>query len=166
MPDPLSTQPEQPGAGSSSRILLVVSVVLGAVLLAAVLWYGTARRDNQTATAHLAFGAAEQAYMPSIRVEGMSMERAENYLHQEVTTVKANVVNSGKRSLTGVELNVEFRDEMRQVVLRRSFISTAPQSLAPGGSREVEISFEHIPRTWDRQPPTLTIVGLQFARSE
>jgi hypothetical protein len=164
MPDPLSTQPEQPGAGSAPRILLLLSVVLGAALLAAVLWYGAARRDAQPTAAHLPFGTAEQAYAPAIRVEGISMERAENYLHQEVTTVKANVVNSGNRALAGVELNVEFFDEMHQVVLRRSLISTAPQPLATGGSREVEISFEHIPSMWDRQPPSIAVIGLQFAR--
>ena len=48
-----------------------------------------------------AFGAAEQAYAASVHIENIAMTRAENFIHQEVTTLTADLVNGGSRSLRG-----------------------------------------------------------------
>jgi len=164
--DPLAPEPEETSTGNSPRILLY-SVVLCAVAAAAVYWwYKSEPRGRPQTAVHLPFTAAEQAYASTLRVEGIALERTENYLHQEVTTIKGSLINFGERSVQRVELNVEFQDDMNQVVLRHSFISTAAQPLAPKGSRDLEISLEHIPDAWNRQAPVVHITGLEFAPSK
>jgi hypothetical protein len=159
---PGAPSPPEESGGSRRVLVLAVSVAVAALLL--FVWLGTARRPAPSAPAHLAFGAVEQSYAPNVRVENVAMSRAENYLHQEVTTLQGDLVNSGDRSLQSVELTIDFLDEMNQVVLRQSLISSAPQPLAPKGSRAFEVSFEHVPSAWNMQSPAIHVTGLQLAR--
>ena len=163
MAEPLPVGPAPQNATGPPRVLLFGAALLGAAVLACFLWFGANRHEGPAQVLHLPFGPSEQAYAPEIHVENVALSRAENYLHQEVTTVKGDLVNSGGRSLRRVELNIEFQDQMQQVVLRQSFISAAPQPIPPRGLREIEISFEHIPSSWNRQEPVIRVAGLDFA---
>jgi len=165
MSDPLAGNLEQPASSRPPRILLFLTLLLAGAVLAGLLWLGPGQRSSPSVTRHLPFGAAEQSYAPAIRVEAITLERTENYLHQEVTTVKGSLVNSGDRALRGVELNLEFQDDMRQVVLRHTFVSVAPQALAARSSRDLEVSLEHIPDSWNRQAPLTHVIGLEFEPS-
>jgi hypothetical protein len=165
MSDLLPGAPSPPEeSGSGRRVLLLVGASVAASALLLFLWLGTARRPAPSAPAHLVFGGVEQSYAPNVRVENVALSRAENYLHQEVTTLQGDLVNSGERSLQSVELTIDFLDDMNQVVLRQSLVSSAPQPLAPKGSRAFEVSFEHVPSAWNRQGPVIYITGLQLAR--
>ena len=162
MSDPLPVAPQE-STGGTPRILLFAAVLLAACGLALFLWFGSARREGAPAAAHLPFGLAEQSYAKEIHIENIALTRAENYLHQEVTTVKGDLVNSGGRSLQDVELTIEFLDDMRQVVLRHSFVSSATRSIPAKGAREFEVSLEHIPSSWNRQAPAIRVAGLKFS---
>jgi hypothetical protein len=167
MSDLLPVDPSRPEkSGSSQRVLTLVAVSATAAALAIFLWLGSGRRQVSTTPAHLAFGAVEQSYASSVRVDHIALSRAENYLHQEVTTLEGDLVNSGDRSLQSVELTIDFLDEMNQVVLRQSLISSAPEPLAPKGSRAFEVSFEHLPSAWNRQSPAIQVTGLELARQK
>jgi hypothetical protein len=99
-----------------------------------------------------------------IRLENISLSRAENFLHQEVTTISGEIVNGGDRQIHGIELTIEFFDEMNQIALRetRSVLAPGAAPLAPGERRSFEVSFEHISSSWNMQPPVTRITGLQF----
>jgi hypothetical protein len=113
---------------------------------------------------HLPFGPAEQAYVSKIQFENVSMSRAENFIHQEVTTLSGELVNAGGLPIRDLELAIVFSDELQQVVLRerRSPFGTGSSPLAAGGHREFEISIEHIPASWNMQLPQITVSGLQL----
>ena len=163
MTDPLAGQSQEPGTGGAPRFLVLSALLLAGALIA-FLWYGTGRKDSQPAAVHLPFGSAEQVYAPALSVEAITLARTENYLHQEVTTIAGRLVNSGDRAVSRVEFNVEFQDQMSQVVLRHSFISAAPQPLAARGSRDLEVSLEHIPSSWNNREPVFRVAGLEFAQ--
>jgi hypothetical protein len=114
---------------------------------------------------HPPFGPAERAYASSLRVENLSLSRAENFLHQEVTILSGELVNGGDRNLAEIELTVEFFDELNQAVLRESRLILAPpaQPLAAAERRAFEISFEHIPTSWNMQLPAGHVTGVLFA---
>jgi hypothetical protein len=162
MSDPFPGHAEEAAKGTSPRILLFSALLLAAALIAFFLWYGSGRKETPGATAHLPFGTAEQAYASAIRVEGITLDRTENYLHQEVTTIRGSLVNSGDRAVRGVELSVEFQDDLDQVVLRHPFLSVAAEPLAPRSARDLEISLEHIPGSWNRREPVFRVAGLEF----
>jgi hypothetical protein len=141
-----------------------------AIALVIVMWPTSERpRGSYTRESHLPFGSAEQAYAPKLQIDGLALSRAENFLNQEVTTLGGRLTNTGNLPLSNVELTVEFSDELGQIVLRESravFVAQAPQ-LAPGDRRNFEISFEHIPSSWNIQQPTVRITGILFtARKE
>jgi len=176
--DPQFTPLHQPEPGRSPfPVALVAGIAVVFVLVAALLfpsgmllnpWFhgdqpSGAKRHLSAAGTQLLFGPAEQAYAPKISIENINMSRAENFLHQEVTTLAGEIVNRGNRSLQGVELTVEFSDELRQVVLRESRSVLDPPPLAPGARREFEISFEHVPDSWNLQQPAIAVTALRIA---
>lgn len=159
------------------RFVLIAGIAVVFVLVAAVLlpsgmllnpWFhgdqpSEAKRHLSAGGAQLLFGPAEQGYAPKIGIENAAMSRAENFLNQEVTTVAGEIVNNGDRSLQGVELTIEFSDELRQIILRESRSVLDPPSLPPGGRRDFEISFEHVPASWNLQQPAIAVTALRFA---
>lgn len=167
---------------SSFRWALLAGAVLALLVVAALLlpsgillnpWF---RGDQSTgekrhvsgAGLPLFFGAAEQAYAPKIHIENITMNRAENFLNQEVTTLAGEAVNSGDQSLQGLELTMVFSDTLNQVVLReaRSVLGAAAPPLAPGERREFEISFEHLPSSWNMQEPSISVTAMRFLSSK
>jgi hypothetical protein len=146
---------------------LAALLIASAALCAALYFYlepGSPRHSSAPgAQAHLPFGSAEQAYAPNLHLENISLERSENFLQQEVTTLAGEAVNSGTQPLRDAEITIEFFDELHQVVLRetRAILAGSPP-LAPGERREFEIAFEHIPASWNSAHPTVKVTGLLF----
>jgi len=157
--------PELPQPKSGRSWIAWMGAATIAIALAVVMWPGTERhRLASTRESHLPFGAAEQAYAPKVLIENLSLARAENFLNQEVTTLGGHLTNSGSLPLSNVELTVEFSDELGQVVLRESRAVFAPQTppFAPGERRDFEVSFEHIPSSWNIQQPLVRVSGILF----
>jgi hypothetical protein len=77
------------------------------------------------------------------------------------------MINTGERSLREIELTVEFDDDMNQIALRESrmALTSASPPLGPGERRAFEVSFEHIPPSWNMQLPIVHVSGLLFAPS-
>lgn len=160
---PSIAPPDSGGSGFAWKILAVAVLLVAGVFY---FWSGHASGPAAPpAPERLTFGAAEQAYASKIEIQNLSLSRAENFLHQEVTVLSGDLTNRGERSLTALELTIEFFDELHQVVLResRQVLSAPSQALASGEHRSFEISFEHIPSGWNMQQPSVHISGLQFA---
>jgi hypothetical protein len=160
IPDP--ARPE--GGGFNFAFILAIAAV---VVIAAAIYFSPGRQSPPGAAppqAHFAFGAAEQAYATSVHIENIALSRAENFIHQEVTTLTADLVNAGSRSLRGVEITITFSDDMNQIALRESrAVVVAPNPpLAVGERRQFDIAFEHIPTSWNMQQPVVRITGLEF----
>jgi len=161
--------PSEPPKGSRFQLLALFGVA--GVLIVGMLLYlspGEKHPAGPGAQAHLAFGPAEQAYAPSIQIENLTLTKNENFLQQEVTSLTGEVVNSGSRPLRDVEVTIEFFDDMRQVVLRetRAVLGGNPPAIAPGERREFEVSFEHIPSSWNTQHPGVKVTGISFASAK
>lgn len=161
IPDP--AQPE--GSRFSFALILAGAAV---VVIVAAIYFSPGRQSPPSAApqqAHFAFGSAEQAYATSVHIENIALTRAENFIHQEVTTLTADLVNAGSHSLPGVEITVTFSDEMNQIALResRAVVASPNPPLAAGERRQFDIAFEHIPSSWNMQQPIVRITGLELA---
>ena len=136
-----------------------------AIALAVLMWPGAEHHSaSSKRESHLPFGAAEQAYAPNLQIENLALNRAENFLNQEVTTLTGSLTNAGNLRLSNVELTVEFSDQLGQIVLRETRAVFAPQTPAfvPGEHRDFEVSFEHIPSSWNIQQPLVRVSGIVF----
>jgi hypothetical protein len=159
---------QQPDRGPFSFALLVAAAAVIIVLAAFYLWPGRQSPSRSGAQeVHPPFGPEERAYGPKIVIENVALSRAENFLHQEVTILAGELVNAGERTLREVEVTVEFYDDMNQIALRESrpAINSASPPLGPGARRSFDVSFEHIPTSWNMQQPAVRVTGLLFAPS-
>lgn len=162
--------PGSPAArGPFNFALLVASAAAVIIVAGFYLWPGRrSPSDGAPQGAHFPFGSAESAYAAKIQIQNLALSRAENFLNQEVTIMNGELVNSGERVLSGVELTVEFVDDMNQIALRESRAAVAPPNppIAAGERRGFEISFEHIPTSWNMQMPAARVSGVLFATSK
>jgi hypothetical protein len=110
-------------------------------------------------------GAEERAYATSVGVDHLEVSRAENFLHQEVTTLSGEITNGGGRPLASVELTIEFSDEQNQIAQRetRNLFGPPGPAIQAGDHREFEVSFEHISNSWNMRAPTVKVTAVQFA---
>jgi hypothetical protein len=108
--------------------------------------------------------AAEQEYTGKVNVGKIEMSRAENFLHQEVTTMTGELYNAGAVPVLSLILTTEFSDDMNQIVLRETRRVLAPPAatLAPGERRAFEISFDHVPNSWNMRAPAVRVSHLQL----
>lgn len=165
---PIET-PGEPKPGRSRPWIAWMGAATILIAVVAVMWPGSERGfSSRMRDARFPFGPAEQAYAPKIQIENLSLSRAENFLNQEVTTVSGQVTNSGDRPVANVEVTIEFADEMAQIVLReaRALFPTAGLPLASQERRDFQVSFEHIPVSWNIQKPAVRVSGILFASKE
>jgi len=149
-----------PGRGRSWVVWMGAATIL--IALVVVMWPGSPHPGPRIREAHLPFGFAEQAYAPNLLIENLMPSRAENFLNQEVTIFNGRITNAGGTPVSNVEITMEFSDEMNQIILRESRVLFAAQTvpLAAGERRDFEISFEHIPPSWNIQKPAVYISGI------
>ena len=165
---------QNPQANSDKPKISVTRIVpLAAVLvaLAVGLWFAFGPAGGHRSApllsdaANLKMTTAEQEYVKNVQIENIALSRAENFIHQEVTILNAEVYNAGKEAVAGLRVTTTFSDEMNQIALRetRSIFGAQDKPLAPGERRSFEISFDHVPSSWNMQQPTVVVNYLQIA---
>ena len=171
MEEPRHSTEEQRQPAGHLRVTLVLAAIVVFVIAASLWFLFKPTPAPQPGTVQLVvtprMSDSEKDYAKNVRVENIAMSRAENFLHQEVTILNAEVVNGGPQAIATLELSVEFSDEMNQVVLReaRAVLGTPPAVLASGERRSFEISFDHVPPSWNMQLPAVHITSLQLAEA-
>ncbi len=92
------------------------------------------------------------------------MSAAENLLGATATYLDGQVTNRGARPVRQLEIQLEFRDALNQVVLRETAdpITRRTPPLKPGESRAFRATFDHMPADWNKTPPTITTTQVHF----
>src|ERR1700690_2111335 len=117
---------------------------------------------------------APHPYAVNLKLSGIKMSVAENFVGASFTYVDGTVTNAGTQTVTSATAHIVFRDSIGQVaqaeddpvkVLQTSGpypdtvdLSTAP--LAPGQSRQFRLTFEHISAEVNRAYPELQIMDV------
>ena len=161
------SQDDQSTGKTRRVVVLAVSIVF--LLLAFFLWRESSKRGQPAGTgSQSALGADERAYISKVGVDHVEISRAENFLHQEVTTISGEITNGGDRPLDRVELTIEFYDDLNQIAQRetRSLFGPPGPRIPPGDHREFEVSFEHISSAWNMRQPVIKVTAVQFAPSK
>lgn len=155
------------GQGKSSRRTVALSALV-ALAVVTSFWlvfepfHKNKGRRNLNSDAPM--NAAEQEYLPKIDIGNLTASRAENFLHQEVTTLNGEVLNRGDQFVSDLRVTFEFTDDMNQIVLRetRGVLASTDAPLAPGEKRAFEVAFEHVPPSWNVQA-AVHITYVQFS---
>jgi hypothetical protein len=162
---PIPPSQDEQSIGKTRR-LVVLAVTTVILLLGFFLWRASTRRVQPAVSGSQdAQGPDERAYMSKVGVDHVEISRAENFLHQEVTTISGEISNGGNRSLASVELTIEFYDDLNQIAQRetRSLFGPPGPPIPPGDHREFEVSFEHISSSWNMRQPVIKVMTVEFA---
>jgi len=113
MPEILKTPESSDDKPRTSPITLAVGAVV-VLAIAGSLWFLFAPLQNKLrpvgqGAAATKMSDAEQEYAKNLRFENLALTRAENFLHQEVTTLNGEVVNGGEQPVQGLFLTMAGR---------------------------------------------------------
>jgi len=150
--------------GYSSRFWLLVSMGIVVMILGALVWATHTKATK--ALSEPTMSAQEKAYLSQIEITNAHMSMATNFMGNTLYYLDADVTNHGARSIRRLKLQVEFTDPFHQVVLRGSEnpVSAGDPPLAPGSTRHIHVTFEHLPAEWNRAPPGITPVLVKLAK--
>lgn len=156
--------PRRHEAQGRSRLFLIamIAVILAAGVAVAA-WVMHARLNQPQVRPPLSTEA--KAYLANISVIDPRMSAADNALGNVLTYLDARLVNRGPRAVTWLDLRLEFLDTLGQVVLRQTVTVVAPSDTPPlkgGESRDIHLTFEHMPAEWNQAPPAITPVYVAF----
>ncbi len=139
--------------------MAIVAVVLG-LMIWAVHTKATRTLSNPT------MSAEEKAYLSQIEITNAHMSTASNLMGNTLYYLDVDVTNHGARSIRRLKLQVEFTDPFHQVVLRgtENPVTGGDPPLAPGKTRHIHVTFEHLPAEWNQGIPGITPVLVKLAK--
>lgn len=146
-------------------IAAVVVVIVAAVVIFA-LQHG---RKTPTVTP---VSAIPDPYAASLPITGLVMSESSNLAGGKVTYVDGHISNKGPRTLTGITVQVLFRDSAHEVTqnetqplklirMRDPYIDVQPVSAAPmlpGDERDFRLIFDAVSPDWDGAYPEIRII--------
>ncbi len=162
--DPTKT-PQSVG-GRRNPFLISFLVILAGVGSYFLLF--RSRNSPSQSSLHLSFGPQEQAYAPSIHLGNFKMQEATNFLNQDVKILLGDILNAGNTTVLAIDATIEYRDGLGQIALRetRPILPPSPEGLQPGQVVHFELSFDHVPNSWNYQMPRVTISGLKLTANK
>jgi hypothetical protein len=162
--DPIPDSPEEQQSRPAITFVIAAIVVIAMSLSAWFLFHeAPPKRDSfNGATIKLNMSSADKEYLSKLFVKDIALSRAENFLHQEVIILNGTIMNGGSQTVTALDLTIQFSDQMDQVALRetRAVLGTPPVPIGPGQERNFEVSFDHVPASWNMQQPTLRVANI------
>ncbi len=116
--------------------------------------------------------APPDPYAANLEVGDVKMSEASNFAGGKVTYLDGKITNQGDRTLTGVTVQVAFRNDLKEIAqketlplglirTREPYVDTQPVSaspLKPGEEREFRLIFDSIAPDWNQQFPEVRVI--------
>jgi hypothetical protein len=148
----------------SSAIVLVVAAVVILVL-----------EHGRTPARVTPVSAATDSYAVSLPISQLVMSESSNLVGGKVTYIDGRIANTGSRTVTGISVQVLFRDVAREVTqnetqalklirMREPYVDVEPVSAAPlkpGDERDFRLIFDAISPDWDGAYPQIRIIHVE-----
>ena len=161
--EPTPVNQDRDSSGRTIAIA-VVAVIVVALLIAFVL------RQPQKKV------AGPPSYAANLKLSDFKMSAAENFVGATVSYIDGTVTNSGDKTVTHILVEVNFKDDMGQVVQREDIpmqvlktdgpypeaVDFSVSPLAPGQSKLFRLTFESISAQWNRQYPDIQITSVSL----
>ena len=164
---PQLVRPAAPPERNWAPMAVAAGIVL-AITAAIVLLLG---HGKQAATA-TPINAQPDSYAPNLAISNVEMSQSSNLAGGMVTYVDGHIVNRGNRTVTGITVQVLFRDyahevaqnetqPMKLIRMRDPYIDVEPVSsapLKPGDGADFRLIFDTLTQDWDGAYPEIRIV--------
>jgi hypothetical protein len=116
--------------------------------------------------------AALDTYAASLPITRLAMSESANLAGGKVTYLDGHIANRGPRTVTGVTVQVLFRNHAHEVTqnetqplklirMRDPYIDVEPVSAAPlkpGGEQDFRLIFDAVSPDWDRFYPEVRVI--------
>jgi hypothetical protein len=160
-----------PSAEKSERNWLPLAIAAAAVLaVAAVAIFMLERGRGGVQVTPVS--AAPDPYAASLPISSVVMSESANLAGGKVTYLDGKITNTGNRTVTGVTVQVLFRDVAKEVAqnetlamklirTRDPYVDVEPVSaepLKPGDVRDFRLIFDAVSPSWDGAYPQVRIV--------
>jgi len=143
-----------------------IGVALVVLVIGALIFFS---RSDAPATS-----GAPHPYAAKLQFTDMKLSAAENFVGGSVTYLDGVLTNSGDKTVNNVAVELTFRNTLGEVVQRESMrvmvldesgpyadirdLRTMP--IAPGKSRPIRLTLEHISADWNRAAPDTKITSV------
>jgi hypothetical protein len=143
------------------------------VIVVAVVFFVTSRGRNESSVAPVT--AAADPYAMNLPITNLAMSESSNLAGGKVTYIDGHIANKGTKTVTGVNVQVLFRNFAHEVAqnetqpmmlirTRDPYVDTQPVSAAPlkpGDERDFRLSFDTVTPNWDGAYPEIRILRVQ-----
>ena len=116
--------------------------------------------------------APADPYADNLPITNLQMSESSNLAGSKVTYVDGHIANKGNRTVSGISVQVLFRNSAREVAqnetqslniirTRDPYVDTEPLSAAPlkpGEERDFRLIFDRVTPDWDGAYPQLRIL--------
>jgi Protein of unknown function (DUF2393) len=120
--------------------------------------------------------APDDPYAANLPISNLEMSESSNLAGSKVTYVDGHIANNGNRTVTGISVQVLFRNPAQEVAqnethslsiirTRDPYVDIEPVSaspLKPGDARDFRLIFDRVVPDWDGAYPQLRILRVQF----
>jgi hypothetical protein len=148
--------------------LVIAAAIVLAVAGGLVLYYEHAK----SAPTVTRISAALDPYAGNLPISNLHMSESSNLAGSKVTYVDGSITNTGTRTVTGITVQVLFRDPAHEVAqnethpmniirTRDPYVDVEPVSAAPlkpGDSADFRLIFDGIAEDWDGAFPEIRLV--------
>jgi len=149
-------------------------VIAGAVVLVVVGIIVALGHRGQPSNPGGAGLAPADPYAASLPISNLKMSQANSVVGAQATYIDGQIANHGNETVTGITVQVAFRDVGNQIVqketmplnlirTREPYVDTEPVRAAPilpGESREFRLIFDHVAQDWNQNYPEIRIIGV------
>ena len=171
----MSTGPQLlPSATPQERNWLPIGIAIGAVLLVVIGWVAVFG-NGKPPVRMTAINAPLDPYAASLPISNLVMSESANLAGGKVTYVDGHIANKGSQTVTGITVQVLFRNAANEVAqnetqplklirTRQPYVDLQPVSdapLKPGGERDFRLIFDPVNQDWNGAYPEIRILKVK-----
>ena len=173
----METRPEidlMPRVETRERNWAPLAIAAGVVIVAAAALVLILEHGRKPA-AVTPVSAPLDPYAATLPVSGLVMSESSNLAGGKVTYVDGQIKNTGARTVSGITVQVLFRDPAKEVSqnetqplklirTRDPYVDLQPISAAPlqpGDQRDFRLIFDAVSRDWDGAYPEIRIIHVE-----
>jgi hypothetical protein len=119
--------------------------------------------------------AEPDPYAKYLVLSNIKMSESSTIIGAKQTYIDGDIANNGSRTLTGVTVQVAWRDFTNQIGQKNTMplmlirtrqptidiepVSAAP--IGPGQTREFHLIFDHVTQDWNQQYPEIRVIAVE-----
>jgi hypothetical protein len=161
--------PSRPGTQERNWVPFIVGLVAVLVVIGIIALFARHKSASPVET---------NPYAAKLQISNPKLSAAENYVGGTVTYLDVQITNTGDKAVTGAEMKLVFKNSLDQVVQNETLplhvlvenqmggypdlVDLSRSPIAPGQTKTVRLTLEHISADWNQSAPEMQLVNLKL----